>query len=134
MAPVGGSEGDAGPLADRLARIERNEAIARRYLDRTADSHDPVYELPPVEFKWSRKEPTLLPAGVATCPAEARLLEEVGGGVYGELSVVTKTRGRCRLLAGHDGPHIAQAKRVGQSWQVWTWATGPSDRPVGRRR
>ena len=106
---------------EEMDRIERNERIARGYLDDVAPHPDPILDLPLAEADFVKTKPQLQKSGAPTCGAVARY-EVAVHGVY-LIPVMTRSRVSCRLVPGHDGPHIAKAQReLPGIWRVWEWS------------
>ena len=105
---------------ERMAEIDRKSALAQRYLDETGPRHDPIFNLPLAEERYVHARPELQPVGERACGARARE-KYIHQGPY-QTDIALRYEVRCKLLPGHDGPHIAESRREWtRTWCVLAW-------------
>lgn len=92
---------------EKMAEIERNMNIARRYLNRTTFAHDPIFDLPVAEERIVPHPFVLQEEAQPRCNATGRK-ENFWNNRAAEVVVWSKVT--CALSPGHDGPHVATVR------------------------
>lgn len=114
--------GEDDAYRETIKNVERNERIARQYLDEHAHHYDPIFELPLAVVRIVKQKPIFNPTVSDSCGALARLEEDSPGGYYTP-SLALRSRARCRLKPGHPGPHVAKVQpEFFRRWRVWLWS------------
>lgn len=106
-----------------MAKIDREIALAQRYLDRATPHLDPIFDLPAAQMRWVRHVPTFVDGRGRSCGEYGRAEEFPPGGYY-QPSIVVRSKVHCQLEPGHGGPHRADghAKMFGEH-RIWEWVS-----------
>lgn len=111
---------------EETARIEQKERIAQEYLDKIARHpyRDPILDLPLADYHFLTTKPQLLEPGAESSSAVARIDTYMGGGSQSSAPTpILRSKVSCRLVPGHDGPHVAKVQREFlHLWRVWQWS------------
>jgi hypothetical protein len=83
-----------------ISKIDRNEKIARKYLEDHAHRSEPILELPLAHKVIPPRHLRAAEPGEVKCGAKARLEQD---------TPFAKVRGpvSCELATGHEGPHFS---------------------------